>query len=150
LLPHRIGEPLVGPVVTGLLGAPEPVAVHLVVWPGFNFALLLGLVAIAAGLTLYAARAQVMRLSGPLARLEAWGPGAWYDLALVSLIAIGEAQTRWLQSGYLRNYLLIVLITALGLIGTATLRLDPLPIALDWRAADMLRWSYEHLYLLLT
>ncbi len=149
LLPQRIGGPLVGPVVTGLLGATEPVAVHLVVWPGFNFALLLGLIAIAAGLAIYAARTRVLRLSEPLARLEPWGPGSWYDRALGSLIAVGEAQTRLLQSGYLRNYLLIVLITALGLIGTAVWRLESLPIALDWPATDMLRWSYEHLYLLL-
>lgn len=150
LLPHRIAEPLVAPLVTGLLGATEPVDVNLVVWHGFNMELLLGVIAIAAGVVLYAYHGAVTRLLAPLGALEKVGPEAWYQRVLDGLIVGGQAQTRLLQSGYLRNYLRIVLVTALGLIGYAVTRLQPLPIAVEWPAADMLRWGYEHLYLLAT
>jgi multicomponent Na+:H+ antiporter subunit A len=46
--------------------------------------------------------------------------------------------------------LLIILVTALGMIGYALLRLEPLPLALDWPAADMVEWTYDHFYLLMT
>src|SRR5690606_5534883 len=101
LLPHLLGESLVGPVVSGLLGAAEPVPVHLVLWPGFNFALFLGVIAIAAGLALYASRVRVNRLLAPLGNLEEWGPESCYRRSLSGLLAVGSAQTRLLQSGYL-------------------------------------------------
>lgn len=150
LLPHRTVEPLVAPVVTGLLGSAEPVAVHLVTFPGINLELVLGVLAIVVGVTLYIRHDLLIRTLKPLAHLEKQGPENWYRRGLDGLIAVGQTQSRLLQSGYLRNYLLIILITALGMIGYALTRLDPLPIAVDWPATDMVQWSYEHLYLLLT
>lgn len=150
LLPQRIAEPLVTPVVAGLLGTAQEVPVHLVVWHGFNMELALGLIAIAAGVTLYAGHEKMTRVLAPLGALEKLGPEVWYRRGLDTLMAVGRAQTKLLQSGYLRNYLRIILITAIGLIGYAISRLEPLPIRIEWPAADMARWGYENLYLLMT
>lgn len=149
LLPHRIVEPLVAPVVTGLLGSADPVEVHLVTFPGINIELILGVIAIVAGVALYVRYDLLRRVLTPLGKLEQLGPETWYRRGLDGLMAVGNAQSRMLQSGYLRNYLLIILAAALGLIGYPIVRLHPLPFSIEWAAADMVQWGYQHLFLLI-
>jgi multicomponent Na+:H+ antiporter subunit A len=152
LLPGAVGEPLVGPVVASVLGAPAEV--KLVIWHGFNIALLLGAIAIAGGLLLYAFHTRISRALSPIDALNRVGPERWYFAGLDALMGLARAQTRLLQSGYLRSYLLIIVAAAIGLIGWAVLRAGTLPMAVEFATAraeghtraDLGWWAYEHLY----
>ena len=61
-----------------------------------------------------------------------WGPAGWYELALEGLNALARGQTRLLQSGYLRHYLLITLAATGGLAGYALVGRGAPAASLSW------------------
>jgi multicomponent Na+:H+ antiporter subunit A len=121
------GERLIAPAVAAILGRPSEV--KLILWDKlslwsenqFNVVLLLSLVTVLGGLWAYSGRETLRRLTQPLNAIGRWGPAWWYDLALEGMMALARLQTRLLQSGYLRFYLLIVIVTTIGLAGTSLL-----------------------------
>ncbi|WP_136253590.1 putative monovalent cation/H+ antiporter subunit A [Onishia niordana] len=110
-------DPVVGAVVTGM-GAPEA-KVHLALWHGFNLPLALSFASLVLGLTIYRLwdrlRAGLTRLA-PLIRC---GPEAGYDALMAGLVILADGQTRFLQNGYIRNYLVMTLLVLVGLVGHA-------------------------------
>jgi multicomponent Na+:H+ antiporter subunit A len=46
-----------------------------------------------------------------------WGPEQWYEWTLEGLMIVARVQTRILQSGYLRNYLIITILSTVGMAG---------------------------------
>ena len=106
LAPSLIADALVQPAVTAILGRPE--SVELALWHGLNVPLLLSLLTFVLGLVLYLAH---LRLRRGLEWLEAGLPASadrLWDRLLEGLKALAERQTRLLQGGLLRHYLLIV------------------------------------------
>ncbi|MGM0984445.1 MAG: putative monovalent cation/H+ antiporter subunit A [Pseudomonadota bacterium] len=120
-------DSLVSATVSGI-GAPRA-AVHLALWHGVNLPLLLSLASLLLGLFAYR---HWDRLRARLARLEplmARGPEAGYEALMAGLVIVAEWQTRMLQNGHIRNYLVMTLLVLLGLVGHAlffrhTLELD--------------------------
>ncbi|XKH59443.1 putative monovalent cation/H+ antiporter subunit A [Halomonas sediminis] len=109
---------LVAAVVTGIsLG--EVRGVKLSLWHGINLPLLLSLASLAAGVLVFrywhALRARLARLEPIMAR----GPEAGYEALMRGLVNVAEWQTRLLQNGYIRNYLVMTLLVFLGLVGHA-------------------------------
>jgi multicomponent Na+:H+ antiporter subunit A len=90
---------------------------HLALWHGLGAPLGLSLVTLVGGLSLYGAMRAIRSLGAMLRGPMAWGPARWYDLALAGVKEFAEWQTRLLQSGYLRYYLLMIIAAALGLSG---------------------------------
>jgi multicomponent Na+:H+ antiporter subunit A len=80
-----------------------------------NPAFILSVITVLAGAGLYAVR---VPLRSGLSRL-AWsrGPAFLYERSLDGLNALARGQTRFLQSGYLRYYLLTILLATTGLAG---------------------------------
>ncbi|MEQ5801028.1 putative monovalent cation/H+ antiporter subunit A [Halomonas sp. H10-9-1] len=118
LAPGRL-DPLVDATLAGL--GVRGGETHLALWHGINLALLISLASLALGL-LVARRWD--RLRSRLARLEpltARGPEAGFDALMAGMVCLAEWQTRFLQSGYLRNYLVMTLLVLLGLVGHALL-----------------------------
>ncbi len=121
------GERLIAPAVTAIAGHPSEVKLFLgdklSLWSEnqLNLVLLLSVVTVLGGLGAYSGRETLRRLTQPLDTLGRWGPAWWYDLALEGLMALARLQTRLLQSGYLRFYLLIVIAATIGLAGTPLL-----------------------------
>lgn len=105
-----------------IAGSPSP-PVKLALFHGFNTALLLSLLTAAAGTTLYLGRARLRKLAMPQ-----WGPARLYDAAFNGVMSLAAAQTRILQNGYLRYYLLTMIATTVGLTGYAIARMNALPI----------------------
>jgi multicomponent Na+:H+ antiporter subunit A len=62
-------------------------------------------------------RERLRRLIRPLDAVGRWGPARWYEWALNGMTGLAGLQTRLLQSGYLRFYLLIVIMSTVGLAG---------------------------------
>ena len=113
IFPNSISRFLVSPAASGAIG--ESTSVKLALWHGVNPAFVLSVVTILIGAGLFAARHPIR---SRLSRLAwRWGPSFFYDRSLDALNALARGQTRLLQSGYLRYYLLTIVIVATGLAG---------------------------------
>jgi multicomponent Na+:H+ antiporter subunit A len=113
LLPGPIGEWLIGPAASAASG--HTADVKLALWHGITPVLLLSLATIAVGTGLYAARSVVRRLAQQLT----WRRGleAVYAWSLNALNVVAHAVTHRLQNGYLRYYLITIVLTTVGLVG---------------------------------
>lgn len=123
--------PLVSAATSAMLLRPRQVPLAL--WHGLRPPFLLGLLSLGTGLLIAAAtvvqdergRRRLVRLFRfSWARVDRWGPARLYEHALSGLFALARWQTAILQSGQLRRYLLIVIATAVGLVGFTLLYLD--------------------------
>jgi multicomponent Na+:H+ antiporter subunit A len=113
IFPGIINGMLISPAASAAIG--EPSDVSLALWHGVNPAFLLSVGTVAAGAGLFAV--QNMLRSG-LSRLKwPWGPAYLYEVALQGLDLLSRALTRVLQSGYLRFYIMIILLVSTGLTG---------------------------------
>jgi multicomponent Na+:H+ antiporter subunit A len=113
LLPNVAGTWLAGPAAAAMLD--EPVTLKLALWHGFTPILLLSGITIAAGAVLYLLRARVRELAQRLT--PRWGASQAYDAAVREINLVAQGTTRLVQSGYLRHYLITLMLVATGLIG---------------------------------
>jgi multicomponent Na+:H+ antiporter subunit A len=112
VLPGIINAPLIQPAASAMIG--EQTDLTLALWHGLNPAFLLSVATVAVGAGLFAARRS---LRSGLSRLAwPWGPAFLYDRALDGLNTLARGLTRWLQSGYLRYYIMTLVIVATGLV----------------------------------
>ena len=115
-----VGELIVGPAVSSILH--HETEVHLALWHGFSSILVLSLVTIAAGIGVFWGRNILLRIAAPGNLVAKFGPEQWYFWILNGTMAFGRWQTRLLQSGRLRNYLLIIVLTMICFGGYALFR----------------------------
>ena len=113
ILPGIISAPLIQPAASAVIG--EQTDFTLSLWHGVNAAFLLSVGTVAVGAGLFAARNP---LRSGLSRLAwPWGPSFLYDRVLDGLNVLSRGLTRFLQSGYLRYYIMTLVIVAAGLVG---------------------------------
>jgi multicomponent Na+:H+ antiporter subunit A len=118
IFPSAAASLMVSPAASGAAG--EAVKVKLALWHGVNTAFLLSIGTVVAGIGLFAVR-NPMRSA--LQKLEwKWGPARLYDLSLDGLMSLARGQTRILQSGYMRYYLLTIAATVVAGGGYTLLR----------------------------
>ncbi|HEU5086663.1 MAG TPA: hydrogen gas-evolving membrane-bound hydrogenase subunit E, partial [Roseiflexaceae bacterium] len=125
LMPWLVAPTLITPSVTAVLG--YPVAVELALWHGLNVALGLSTASILLGLLVSARWEVLRRTSARFDSVFAWGPASWYGLALALLNRLAAAQTRLLQNGYLRLYLVMIIAATVGLTGYTLVHNGALP-----------------------
>jgi multicomponent Na+:H+ antiporter subunit A len=121
LMPETVARLLISPAVTAVRA--YPTEVKLALWHGLNPILALSVLTLLLGVGVYAGRDLLQRASWALEVAGRWGPRHWYDRSLVALNVVARWQTRLLQSGSLGLYLLIVVVTTVGLAGYTLLRL---------------------------
>jgi multicomponent Na+:H+ antiporter subunit A len=85
----------------------EMVEVKLMIWHGFNLPLLLSGITLIGGFALYKSRRLLWHTK--LFRFGRWTADGIYDMVLDGILGFARWQTRVLQNGYLRNYLLVIL-----------------------------------------
>ena len=116
IAPGTVGSGIVAPSVASVLGRIEPVKLGL--WHGFNPALALSVVSVVIGFVIYrgwvALRTHTTSLTE---KIFVWGPARWYGVILDGVFALAQRQTRLLQNGFLRVYVLIVIASTIGLVG---------------------------------
>lgn len=117
---------------TGVILIDELAEVKLAVWSGLNAVFFLSLLTVLAGLAMYAGHDRLRAWAGSLEWLAVWGPERLYQIGLAGLKVGAAGHTRWLQHGYLRLYLLVIVCTLLGLTGYALLGRAGLNFALTW------------------
>ena len=104
--------PLLAVAAESTLQAPLP-DYHLALWHGFNMALLMSLVALALGATLYILRRPLIAWhERTLARFDARIP---YDALVNGLIGLAGSITRTLDTGSLQRQVLLFILAALTL-----------------------------------
>lgn len=115
-----VGEALIQPAATAVLGQAQKVKLSL--WHGITPYLLLSLATmVMAGLAyLWSETAQKL-VGGFFARLAPLGPERAYQRAMNGLIQLANFQTNLWQNGYLRVYILFIVLTTLGLAAGALL-----------------------------
>jgi multicomponent Na+:H+ antiporter subunit A len=116
LFPDVIATPLLGAAVSATRA--EATDIKLALWHGLNPILLLSLITVASGAIVYWLRARLREPAQRLHALAEWGPPRWYELGLDGVLAFAKGLTRVLQNGYLRVYLMVTVLTTLGLVGT--------------------------------
>ncbi|MGH7844310.1 MAG: hydrogen gas-evolving membrane-bound hydrogenase subunit E, partial [Candidatus Binatia bacterium] len=87
----------------------------------FNLPLALSALSVAGGLAIYARLDLVLYALSRLEITSWWGPQNWYSLLFGGLNVLAQRQTQLLQSGYLRYYLMIIIVTTLALAGSKLL-----------------------------
>src|SRR5690554_2503645 len=115
LLIGLVGTTFIGPAASAI-GA-EPVEVHLALWHGVNTMLLLSVITVVAGVVIYRFRDVYQRVTDRFDTSERWGPARVYERSLDALLAFAGLQTRVLQHGYLRVYLLTISVVIALLLG---------------------------------
>lgn len=127
---------LVSAAASAIQGA--PVEAQLTLWHGVTPVLGLSLLTIVLGVILFVGSPPLRRAldRSPRARaafrkLTRWGPEHVYDALLQGIGAIARALTRFLQSGYLNRYLIIIIATTVGLAGYTLVSHDGVHLALD-------------------
>ncbi len=122
-------DTLVEVTVNGL-GAVEA-NVHLALWHGINLPLLLSMASLVLGLLVFRYWDGVRRRLAWLDPLIHRGPERGYEKLMAGMVWVAEWQTRCLQNGYVRNYLVMTLLVLLGLVGHALLVRHPLDIEMS-------------------
>ncbi len=107
-----VGPTLIAPAASAIAG--EPLTAKLALWHGWNRELQWSLATLALGLVAFASLRALRPIMPAFARLRAWGPERGYEAALNGLVAAAGAQTRLLQNGSLRYYLLATLLFVLA------------------------------------
>lgn len=103
-LPSLSLEPLLQWSAASVLSA-EP-SMHLKLWHGFNLVFVLSMITLACGAGLYSLRTFIRKYDQPQ-----WLSGDFFYSHLVSgLTSVSRSITRFLQNGYLRNYIALVLL----------------------------------------
>jgi multicomponent Na+:H+ antiporter subunit A len=132
LFPALASQWVLSSAMAAVLGWREPYEpLKLSLWHGLTPALALSAGSILLGVILYAGWNAVRWINARLDFLLRRGPAWWYDLTLEGLNRVALAQTRLLQSGYLRYYIIAILATAVGLVGYTLVR----SVEISWRLA---------------
>ena len=113
--PTMFAQDLVTPAILSIAHDAAPAPLKL--WHGWNLALLLSTATLLAGLGIYATSDRLRDALVPFRRFAVVGPSAGYDWSLHALKSVAAWQTRVLQNGHLRVYLLVVLVAFSGLLG---------------------------------
>ena len=114
LAPDGVAFAIISPAVSAVRATPT--LIELTLWHGVNPVFLLGVVTVLGGAGVYAGRNLLQRAALRWEGAGSWGPSRWYDLALAGMLGSAKLQTRILQSGYLRYYLMTVLGSAFLLV----------------------------------
>jgi multicomponent Na+:H+ antiporter subunit A len=113
LFPQWISNELITPAVSAVRA--EPTVVILTLWHGINPVLALSAVTVAMGVVVYWVHRRIRRFVWRN-KLPDWTRAdAMYSRSVEWMLEIARVQTKILQSGFLRRYLLVILVTVVGL-----------------------------------
>jgi multicomponent Na+:H+ antiporter subunit A len=115
LFPETISGALISPAVSAVRA--EATEVKLALWHGINPVLALSVMTVTLGVVLFLLHRPIRGALAGRQVVFPWTAEAWYDLSVSGMLAFAKFQTRILQNGYLRVYLLMMVATLLGLAG---------------------------------
>ena len=104
-----------------------------------NLPLLISVLTLAGGAVVFLFRQRFWAIADQvLARIRPYGAEAMYDRIFNATIWFSKAQTRWLQTGRLHDYVFTIVSVASGLLIWAFLNYGVVAIDPDWASFDIL------------
>lgn len=120
LMPAVLGvDALLTSAASAVAGQPREVTLSL--WYGVNAALVMSVVSLGLGFLLFKYWDCVRAKLSLLAPVMRHGPEAGYEGLMNGVVQFSEWQTRVLQNGYMRNYILVMLVVLIILVGNSIL-----------------------------
>jgi len=113
--PFIIESALIKPVVTSM-GA-DASEIHLALWHGFNLVFILSLITIGVGIALYFMIKPSKNLETSIARFDSLAPKTILEKFNALFVKASGFWTNSFQNGYLRNYISIIVLFLVVLVG---------------------------------
>ena len=113
--PFIIESALVKPVVESM-GA-DASEIHLALWHGFNIVFILSLITIGVGIALYFILKPSEKLESAIAKFEFISPETLLEKFNKIFVEVSGFWTGFFQNGYLRNYISIIILFLVVLVG---------------------------------
>lgn len=129
LIPGLIGEWISGPAAVSMLARSE--TFHLKIWHGFNLVLLLSAITIALGILLYLANKPSEKKLAWITAFNKISPENIIRVCAQEIVLFSAFFTNKMHNGYLRSYLLKIILFAELLIGYQLYLGGPLHIKWD-------------------
>ncbi|WP_018861714.1 putative monovalent cation/H+ antiporter subunit A [Thioalkalivibrio sp. ALJ3] len=120
--PGLADEGLVNAAAASVQGA--PVDGYLALWHGINWPLAISAFSLIAGGLLYWRWEQARRALAWVDQAAEYGPEKGYFKMMDGLVWLSEWQTRVLQNGYLRYYVIVIVVMTAGLVGVTAQLFD--------------------------
>ncbi|WP_018868528.1 putative monovalent cation/H+ antiporter subunit A [Thioalkalivibrio sp. ALJ10] len=120
--PGLADEGLVNAAAASVQGA--PVDGYLALWHGINWPLAISAFSLIAGGLLYWRWEQARRALAWVDQAAEYGPEKGYFKMMDGLVWFSEWQTRVLQNGYLRYYVIVIVVMTAGLVGVTAQLFD--------------------------
>ncbi len=108
LLPSIVGNPLVQPAVTSVLG--EPATIKLALWHGINVPLMLSIVTVALGVAIYWGLDRITAGLDSIGATLGWNGDRIYDVVLAATLSGAGRVTALLQHGRLPLYVAVTFV----------------------------------------
>ena len=100
----------------------ETLSLKIAIWQGFNLVLLLSFVTLLIGGALYLIRSKMSEKVVRMTLPAFMKPSAWYEATLRGVLSFATVQTRFVQNGYMRNYIIVIVLTTVSLASLALYR----------------------------
>ena len=100
----------------------ETLSLKIAIWQGFNLVLLLSFVTLLIGGALYLIRSKMSEKVVRMTLPAFMKPSAWYEATLRGVLSFATVQTRFVQNGYMRNYIIVIVVTTVSLASFALYR----------------------------
>ncbi|MEJ5960877.1 putative monovalent cation/H+ antiporter subunit A [Pedobacter immunditicola] len=110
IFPGIVGEAIISPTVNVVYG--QVVAMHLKIWHGFNTVLILSLVTLGVGIIIYLMNHPNAKKLTLLGRLDFMAPETLYTKLSGAIVQLSTWYTDVMHNGFLRSYLLKIIIFA--------------------------------------
>jgi multicomponent Na+:H+ antiporter subunit A len=131
LFPGVFLSPLLDQSMLSILS--EQLSLKISLWHGFNLVLLLSFLTLALGIVVYGARPALLDRVAGLSMPAVIKPSAWYEAVLKGMQLFARFQTSLIQNGYLRNYIIVIIVTAVSLAAYALFQsADQVAVAPDF------------------
>jgi len=121
LFPELLSRPIVSSAVTAIQA--KQTILELKSWHGINLVFMLSVFTVLIGIGFFLVRQWFQRNAEKLKFAEAITPTALFKQGLDYLLQFARLQTRFLQNGYLRYYLVTIMIATVGLVSFQLFRL---------------------------
>ncbi|MGM0553817.1 MAG: putative monovalent cation/H+ antiporter subunit A [Pseudomonadota bacterium] len=133
--PGLADEGLINAAAASVQGA--PVDGYLALWHGLNWPLAISAFSLVAGGVLFWRWEQARHALAWVDRAAEYGPEKGYFKMMDGLVALSEWQTRVLQNGYLRYYVIVIVAMTAGLVGVTAQVFDVGIGQIDWAALQI-------------
>ena len=143
IIPFWVTEHMVSPAMAAIKGT-QIQHLDLALWNLVkpNLPLLLSGITVLGGFFVFLNRARFWAVADRvLAVIRPYGAEAMYERIFNGTIWFSKAQTRWLQTGRLHDYVFFIVLTTVLFLGWALISFGGLNFVIDWAAYDLLMVS---------